>query len=154
MRGYFGGLHEFDHRGQKFLQLIRRTEAAQHQDGAPSWHGRSGSLFQCAMPRLLGASAWMPRLGSTAPAPYIRDIMICAWRRLERPLGHEPGRPHRSERVGVSQTRAGHARIYRAGPLPIPIATLRGRPPEKWSSLMYGFEPFGGLIDVEEAAHS
>jgi hypothetical protein len=29
-----------------------------------------------------------------------------------------------------------------------------GLPPEKWSSLMYGFEPRGGLIDVEEASQA
>jgi transposase-like protein len=28
-----------------------------------------------------------------------------------------------------------------------------GLPPEKWSSLRYGFGPCGGRIDVEEAAH-
>jgi hypothetical protein len=29
-----------------------------------------------------------------------------------------------------------------------------GLPPEKWSSLRYGSEPFGGRIDVEEAAQA
>jgi hypothetical protein len=28
-----------------------------------------------------------------------------------------------------------------------------GLPPEKWSSLMYGFEPDGGLEDGEEETH-
>jgi hypothetical protein len=29
-----------------------------------------------------------------------------------------------------------------------------GLPPEKWCSLRYGFEPCGGLLDVEEEAQA
>ena len=34
------------------------------------------------------------------------------------------------------------------------VTRLVGLPPEKWSSVRYGFEPCGGLIDVEEAAQA
>jgi hypothetical protein len=31
---------------------------------------------------------------------------------------------------------------------------IPGLPAEKWSSLRYGFEPCGGLLDVEEEAQA
>jgi hypothetical protein len=34
------------------------------------------------------------------------------------------------------------------------VDRVAGLPPEKWSSLRYGFWPCGGLIDVEEAAQA
>jgi hypothetical protein len=33
------------------------------------------------------------------------------------------------------------------------LTSHSGLPPLKWSSLRYGFGPFGGRIDDEEAAH-
>ena len=38
-------------------------------------------------------------------------------------------------------------------PVTFALPTIDGLPPEKWSSLRYGFGPCGGRIDVEEAAH-
>jgi hypothetical protein len=48
-------------------------------------------------------------------------------------------------RAPYSGTSRLHAKVARPG--------RAGLPPEKWSSLMYGFEPDGGLEDGEEETH-
>ena len=58
-------------------------------------------------------------------------------------LCHRKGRPSQKGDISVNRTLMGHQCEHSRG----------GLPPEKWSSLMYGLWPEGGLKNAEEETH-